>query len=154
MKIIAFDPGKVFEAELPIVVVSEANRSRCEHWGSVTKRKNAQKNDLKLLCEKFLRPMKEDDFALVCLTRISKKGLDDDNLGRAFKAIRDAIAKMLEIDDGAKNIIFMPAQKHGESGIQVRVEYFNNRLALAKAAINFFCYIHRFPIDSSSLRVE
>jgi len=40
---------------------------------------------------------------LVVLTRIAPRSLDDDNLPRSFKAIRDGIAEALGMDDNTKS---------------------------------------------------
>lgn len=40
---------------------------------------------------------------LVVLTRIAPRSLDDDNLPRSFKAIRDGIAEALGMDDNVKS---------------------------------------------------
>jgi hypothetical protein len=41
----------------------------------------------------------------VFLTRIASKRLDDDNLAGSFKAIRDAIAKWLRVDDARRDLV-------------------------------------------------
>ncbi len=41
----------------------------------------------------------------VTLTRISARGLDDDNLQGAFKAVRDSVASALCVDDRLRDIV-------------------------------------------------
>lgn len=54
----------------------------------------------------------------VRLTRHApSKGLDDDNLRSAFKAIRDGIADALRIDDGDRRIRFEYDQKRAPAGV-------------------------------------
>ena len=42
---------------------------------------------------------------VVTLTRISARGLDDDNLQGAFKAVRDSVADALGVDDRMREIV-------------------------------------------------
>lgn len=84
----------------PIKIVSEANRSRHEHWGDKTRRRKNQQAEIDAV---MFNAMHGQTVALPCvvrLTRIGPKALDTDNLAGAFKGCRDAIAKRLGVDDG------------------------------------------------------
>lgn len=61
--------------------------------------------------------------ALVTLTRIGPKEPDDDAIAPALKAVRDAIASYLGVDDGCDYLCFryMPHEQ-GEFGVRVRIE--------------------------------
>lgn len=50
----------------------------------------------------------------VILTRIAPRQLDDDNNVGAFKAVRDAIAKRLGIDDRDPRVSWLYAQERGK----------------------------------------
>lgn len=80
-------------------VISEANI--LQHWSKGYKRKKNQQNETLIEMSKILRGRKIRLPCLVKLTRIGPKKLDKrDNLPRAFKAVVDAIAQKLGVDDG------------------------------------------------------
>jgi hypothetical protein len=84
--------------DLPIKTVSEANKR--EHWGTVSKRKKAQRRELNLEWKNAVKGRSVRLPCVVTLTRIAPKLLDEgDNLNSAFKAIRDEIAALLGVDD-------------------------------------------------------
>lgn len=58
----------------------------------------------------------------VVLTRISPPGgrkLDDDNLRGSLKAIRDAVAEWLGVDDGSEQVHWSYRQERGEWGVRI-----------------------------------
>lgn len=57
----------------------------------------------------------------VLLTRIApSSGLDDDNLARSLKGVRDEIAKWLGVNDRERNVVrYRYAQKRGEWGVTI-----------------------------------
>lgn len=60
----------------------------------------------------------------VLLTRVSPNKCDDDNLSGAMKAIRDAIAAWLGVDDGSDLVKYRYAQARGPRGHhEVRIEF-------------------------------
>jgi len=50
---------------------------------------------------------------VVTMTRIAPRELDDDNLVRSFKTVRDKIADLLNIDDRDKRVTWVVAQRRG-----------------------------------------
>lgn len=78
--------------------VSEAN-SR-EHWAVKNKRKQEQQTEVALAMQNALRGRKIELPCVVKLTRIGPKKLDDDNLARSCKGVRDILAQKLGADDG------------------------------------------------------
>ena len=101
--------------ELDIHTISEANNR--EHWAKKHKRSSAQREIAMLVCKSELSEHKPDFSypVLVKLTRFGKRKLDDDNLGRSFKAIRDGIADALGIDDGdTDKLRFFCTQEHSK----------------------------------------
>jgi len=113
---------------LPIRTESEAN-SR-EHWAKKHKRAQQQRwavkaaiggkrPELTLMLSRHVGPYK------VTLTRIAQRKLDDDNLARSFKAVRDQIADQMGIDDGSDLFIWRYAQEKGkpkEYAVRIEIE--------------------------------
>lgn len=110
---------------LPIRTISEANRSRKEHWGTTTKRKNHQRGAAKLAVYNHGGKLRDCRAILVTLTRIAPRKLDGDNLQRSFKAIRDGIADAIKIDDGADRYGWHYQQERGkpkEYAVRIDIE--------------------------------
>lgn len=56
----------------------------------------------------------------VLLTRVApSKGLDGDNLQGSLKAIRDAVAAWIGIDDGSERVHYTYAQERGPWGVRI-----------------------------------
>ena len=114
---------------LPIKTVSEANQSRCEHWGAKTRRKNSQKSMVKIGLYNFRKQIKGYEEYTVTPTRIapSPQGqtLDGDNLQRSMKAVRDQVAEEIGLDDGSQRITWRYAQEKGkpkEYAVRIEIE--------------------------------
>lgn len=60
---------------------------------------------------------------IVNLMRVKPRGtlLDDDNLRGSLKAVRDAVAKQLGVDDGSALITFSYGQSKGPWGVNVAI---------------------------------
>jgi hypothetical protein len=90
-----------------VLTVSESNIR--EHWRTRSARARAQKiavhNQLGLYDHRSLRLP-----AVVRIVRIASRDLDSDNLSRSQKAVRDAIAEWLGIDDGSTTVRYCYAQ--------------------------------------------
>lgn len=94
--------------EIPIALRSSANLR--EHPQERAKRVRAQRNATRVALSSYrlasalgdLRAAlaSETRLAVVRLVRLAPRELDSDNLESAFKAIRDEIADVLEVDDG------------------------------------------------------
>lgn len=113
--------------DAPIRTVSEANKSNREHWGSKSRRRIAQQQEVDVMLLNALRGRKVQLPCVVKLTRVGPKSLDSDNLASAFKAIRDAIARRLGVDDGDKRIKFEYDQiAIGFREYNIRVEITSN----------------------------
>lgn len=63
----------------------------------------------------------------VRLTRISRGKLDDDNLGRAMKAVQDTVAAAIGVDDGSDRIAWNRKQIKDGSFLGVIIEIWSNR---------------------------
>lgn len=69
------------------------------HWRKLAGVKLLQKNATKVqLARVAFKPAMP---VVVTLTRLAPRKLDDDNLASAFKAVRDAVAEWLGVDDGS-----------------------------------------------------
>lgn len=107
---------------LPLRLISEANNR--DPWPVQRARAREQKD----LVRMALTPrMRAPDLLgapayRVLITRIGKRKLDGDNLQRSAKAVRDGIAKVLEIDDGDDRIRWDYAQSIGERfGVRIEI---------------------------------
>lgn len=110
---------------VPVRTVSEMNNAGRGHWILRHKRFSAQKDAVTKCCDAYLF---RDAIKLPCvvrLTRISAGTLDDDGLRSALKAVRDAIAKWLGVDDGKTELVrYQYDQEPGkrkEYGVRVTV---------------------------------
>jgi len=106
----------------PIATVSEANK-RC-HWSVRARRVKSHRRDAFYVLKQYeaLRP---DPPVVVTLTRISPRGLDDDNLRSALKGTRDGVADWLGIDDGSDQITWKYGQERGrpkEQAVRIEIE--------------------------------
>jgi len=108
------------EVVLPVKVVSEANQSKYEHWGTKARRVRSQRGIVKIGLYNFQQSLRAHKGAFkVTLMRIapSPQGqtLDGDNLQRSMKAVRDQVAEACGVDDRAERIRFEYGQRKGES---------------------------------------
>src|SRR5262245_1119228 len=120
-------PNPQLAFTMPVRVDSETNAR--EHWAKKRNRKKAQKETLftawlvAINAEEAQCPVKLP--CVVRLIRVGPKRLDTDNLGESFKAIRDAIAWAIDVDDGDERIKWEYAQVPvGKRVYQVRVEVY------------------------------
>lgn len=113
--------GRVLMFDASIRTVSEANTRG--HWSGRYSRGKGQKRAVLALCQTRFGVTPPGPPLVVKLTRIAPRLLDDDNLRSAFKAIRDAIAFWLEVDDGDPRVAWAYDQKKGEpKAYAIRVE--------------------------------
>lgn len=113
-----------FVVKLPIRLHNPLNGNR-EHWTKIAKRRKEERQAAYLAFHNFHicidpLPLK------ITLTRIAPRLFDDDNLGAAFKSIRDGIADRLNIDDGSDKIKFEYQQRKGkvrEYAVEIEFSY-------------------------------
>lgn len=98
-------PHPAVRVVLPLRTVSEANGR--EHWARKAKRAKAQRRTAFCLAPAASLP------AVVTLTRLAPRELDDDNLRPALKACRDGIADRLGINDRDPRVRWQYAQQRG-----------------------------------------
>jgi hypothetical protein len=118
------NPQLVFT--MPVRVDSHTN-SWCG-WKATWKKQKTQKNETFVAWNQATRGVCSCVLSLPCvvrLTRVGQKRLDDDNLRESFKAVRDAIARIIGIDDGDERIKWEYEQVAvGKRVYQVRVEVY------------------------------
>lgn len=83
--------------------VSEAN-SR-EHWAVKHQRKKSQQREIAVAMQNALCGRRIELPCVVRLTRIGPNRMDDDNLIRSCKGVRDILALKLGADDGDESKI-------------------------------------------------
>lgn len=104
---------------IPLKLPSLAN-SRM-HWRAMMRVKQGQKEIVGFYLRESGVPPKLP--AVITLTRIGKRILDDDNLASAFKAARDSVAAWVGVDDGSKLYTWRYEQRQGkEYAIEIRIE--------------------------------
>lgn len=109
---------------LPVRVLSEANRHRSEHWSRQHRRKTVQAETLgaAFLAMMFaLEPTRLPKPLTVTWTHVGPK-MDSDNLARAFKGLRDAMAAWLGVDDGDDRVGWKYERRTGQPGVEVTIE--------------------------------
>jgi hypothetical protein len=102
---------------LPLATKPEGN-TRESYW-VVSRRRKEEKLAVALSLRQYAPALIDQGFPMVCLmTRISFGTLDSDNLQGAFKGIRDAVAKELNINDGGADVEWRYAQRRGPRGVR------------------------------------
>lgn len=90
-----------------------------EHWSVRAKRARSQRLAAYLACRAYagnsLCPLTHE--AVVMITRVSPRPLDDDNLAASQKHVRDGIADALGIDDRDAIATWRYAQRSGGKGV-------------------------------------
>jgi hypothetical protein len=103
--------------ELPIRIVSEMNLR--EHWRSRHRRFQSQKTDF---VWSMVGHHPQSKRARITLTRLAPRKLDDDNLAAGFKAIRDAVADWIGVDDGSTSLTWVYRQEQVSKRYAIRLE--------------------------------
>lgn len=112
------------KVDVPIQVISEANSGR--HWREINKRKKEQQAGLTFGFTIVPRPELP---VTVTLWRLytdtggkSHGTMDDDNLARAFKGVRDWLAKWLKVDDADPRVKWKCEQLlSGVVGVRIKI---------------------------------
>jgi hypothetical protein len=101
-------------------IKSEMNQR--DHWAVRKRRFDSQAAALnRAVALLGLRPDLPPGPVAVTLTRISGRRMDDDNLAGGFKAVRDAVARWLQVDDGDPRVAWLYQQEPGKGTPAVRV---------------------------------
>lgn len=107
----------VLTFSLSLRTVSESNARG--HWTERARRARDQRAVARMVCSARLRHLKPP--LDVRLTRVAPRGLDDDNLRGALKAVRDGVADALGVDDGDARVRWGYSQARGAHGVRVEV---------------------------------
>jgi hypothetical protein len=107
--------------EFDVKTKSEANE---RGFWAATNRKKKQDSALELALAEALvsSPIPAEGPWCLRLTRLAPGRLDDDNLGSAFKRIRDRMAEIVGVKDNDPRIAFTVAQERRKGTPGVRVE--------------------------------
>ena len=100
--------------DVPIRTVSEAN-SR-DHWAKKARRVKAQRDVVGMYLGIYFSQHRKP--SLPCVVRLTRSGgrhLDDDNLRSALKAVRDEVAKWLNINDGGTLVKWEYAERKAKT---------------------------------------
>lgn len=95
---------------VPIKAWSTSNLR--EHWGARARRSQSQRKATALVSKSLVHQVAT--VLVVTLTRVAPRALDDDNLRGALKAVRDAVASVLRVDDRSPLVRWEYAQRRGE----------------------------------------
>ena len=92
-----------------------------EHWAQRSKRVRTERDTVGWCLAGRPKP------ALPCavlLTRVAPSmGLDDDNLAGSLKAVRDAVAAWLQVDDRDRETVrYEYAQRRGAWGVEIEIK--------------------------------
>jgi hypothetical protein len=97
-----------------------------EHWRARASRAAKEKSAATL----FMREVwpKPNGFDLeillplaITITRVGPRKLDDDNLAGSAKHVRDAIARVIGLDDGSDQLHWTYEQARGRYGVKVSI---------------------------------
>ena len=102
--------------ELPgLRLVSEANTRAAAHWARTKRTELARAVVGRAFRGVALPPLP----LRVCLTRVGPRTLDDDNAAGACKALRDAVAAAVGVDDADPRVAWRVSQAKGAYGARV-----------------------------------
>jgi hypothetical protein len=107
-------------------VVTEANTH--EHWAVQNRRKQKQRaaigaalREMQILRGQVAPHWRPPVPCAVTMTHVGPR-MDDDNLARAFKSVRDYLAGWIGVDDGDDRVRWLYDQKPGKPGVEIRIE--------------------------------
>lgn len=98
--------GKPLCVHVPVLPPSP-NAIRREHWSRGHRRVKVERRAVELVLAPYRRPRLP---VVVTLTRESSGVLDDDNAVGAMKAVRDAVAAWLRVDDRDTRVTWVVKQ--------------------------------------------
>lgn len=103
-------------------VVSEANRR--DHWTVQRGRAERQAEALTAAAHRAGLTKWLSGCPVPCVVTWTHAGraMDGDNLQRAFKALRDALARLVGLDDGDPLVRWAYDQRPGPPGVELRIE--------------------------------
>lgn len=112
----------MIQLDLSLQTVSEANQR--EHWARKARRVKMQRAATTMALRQYghvLDELRQAGSIRVLLVRRSPRRLDDDNLRGALKAVRDAVAAWIGIDDGSCRWEWCYDQRKGKLGVEISI---------------------------------
>lgn len=107
--------------QIPIRLPSLANGQGRVGWRKVARMKKDQRAAVALVLADRRTPPLPPLPAIVTITRVGPRRLDDDNLAAACKYVRDAVAAAYGEDDGGPLYEWRYAQQIGTYAVEVEV---------------------------------
>ena len=101
---------------VPLVTVSASNKR--ESWRARSRRVLDERNAVLARWLALERPTLPKA-AVIRLTRIARRKLDDDNLRGALKAVRDEVAALIGVDDGSPDLRWKYRQVIGPPSVEI-----------------------------------
>jgi hypothetical protein len=90
-----------------------------EHWAAKAKRASEHRAAARMVLGTRARGFVP---AIVTLTRVAPRRLDDDNLAAAFKNIRDGVADAIGVDDRDPRITWLYEQTAGNYAVRISLQ--------------------------------
>ncbi len=123
------DGEPTFRVRFEVETRSEANAR--DTWGKIKRAEAARKTTTDEIAVALGQGQQIPEIGpwYVRLTRISRGTLDDDNLGRAMKAVQDTVAAAIGVDDGSPRIAWKRAQIKDGAFLGVIVEIWSANIS-------------------------
>jgi len=72
--------------------------------------------------------------AVVTITRVGPRRVDDDNLGGMAKTVRDEVARLMGVDDGDARVAWLYRQSPGPYGVRISIQTKARALTVVEGA--------------------
>lgn len=105
-----------------MVLASEANRSRNEHWSKTRARVNSKRDRAGVAAWYAVERLSQEFPLAVIITRVAPRALDSDNVHMSAKSVRDGIADALGVDDRDPRVTWTCDQERGAPAVKIRIE--------------------------------
>lgn len=114
------------DVSIPLHTESTNDKLRANRF-ALRRKSKKERGDVALVMGFALkRPLHPGEHAVVALVRTQvprSRGLDDDNLRGALKAVRDEVAKALGVDDKCERVLWTYGEVKGpEHGVRIAIE--------------------------------
>jgi hypothetical protein len=124
IRIDAIEPRTYVRITLGVGTISEANAASHEYW----RKRQARAKGHRAIAAAAIAQARSEGMgailpAVITITRIATRTLDDDNLSSSAKHLRDGVADALGIDDGDPCVTWQYAQERGSLGVRIEIRY-------------------------------
>lgn len=128
--VVSTEPLQELTVDIDIRLKTPNALSNEHHYARATRRKREQETTLKAFAP-YEPPTFDDNTKLtITLTRLGPVPLDSDNLAYSFKAVRDAIAKWLGIDDNDQRLTWDYRQEKVRERCRVKAGRYGSKAGL------------------------